>query len=123
MCLEVSTWNFDKKLNNLSRCLNGIIPTNKHGYHVSIKCDKARWWANDPCIADLCKVEPVINNCPRGNLPHVPYGDWECSDGNVGSAAKPGTICTLACDNGKHRHHAYGKTNSRPNSKLSLLES
>ena len=90
--------------------MNGVIPTNKHGYHVSIKCDKARWWANDPCIADLCKVDPVINTCNKSQLPNIEHGDWECTNGNKENSIA-GTICTLDCDGGNKVNHAFGKSN------------
>lgn len=91
--------------------MNGVIPTNKHGYHVSIKCDKARWWANDPCIADLCKVEPEIHTCNKAALPNVPHGDWECTNGNKENSIA-GTICTLDCDGGNKVNHAFGKSDT-----------
>merc|ERR1712176_225846 len=84
-------------------CLNGHVPTNKHGHHVAIQCRNNKWWANDPCVGEMCPtpptpVDPPKEQCKKSNLPNVKRGYWRCHNPDV---------CVLMCENGHKTDYKF----------------
>merc|ERR1711935_475442 len=85
-------------------------PLNKYGEWVAIRCKNSGWWANDPCMPEMCpepepkpekpdkpnKPKPEGPKCKQSRLPNVKNGYWQCNKAQA---------CTLYCENGNKTTH------------------